>query len=89
MPETGTETRWSPDGQYLAYGLSASGSDWVEWKIRDVQTGADLEDHLKWVKFSGASWTKDGSGFFYGSYPAPQDGQKPPRRHVPQTTFQI
>src|SRR5205807_2898024 len=47
----------SHDGQLLAYSLSASGSDWQEWKVRDVQTGRDLSDDLKWVKFSGASWT--------------------------------
>src|SRR5256714_2719698 len=58
----------SPDGKLLAYSLSASGSDWQEWKVRDVQTGKDLSDDLKWVKFSGASWTRDGKGFFYSRY---------------------
>src|ERR671921_256616 len=42
----------SPDGKLLAYSLSSSGSDWMEWKVRDVETGKDLSDHLKWVKFS-------------------------------------
>ena len=28
----------SPDGRLLAYGLSTSGSDWHEWRIRDVET---------------------------------------------------
>lgn len=64
----------SEDGNWMAYGLSASGSDWNEWKVRDVRTGADLSDHLKWVKFSGASWTKDGKGFFYSRYDAPKEG---------------
>src|SRR5262245_959882 len=49
----------SDDGKLLAYGLSASGSDWQEWKVRDVATGKDLVDDLQWVKFSGASWTPD------------------------------
>jgi prolyl oligopeptidase len=61
----------SEDGRLLAYGLSTSGSDWQEWKVRDVDTGKDLSDHLKWVKFSGASWTKDGKGFFYSRYDEP------------------
>ena len=64
----------SDDGNLLAYGLSASGSDWNEWKVRDVRTGTDLSDHLKWVKFSRASWTKDGKGFFYSRYDAPAAG---------------
>jgi len=62
----------SPDGKLLAYSLSASGSDWQEWKVRDVESGKDLSDDLKWVKFSGASWTRDGKGFFYSRYDEPK-----------------
>ena len=62
----------SPDGKLLAYSLSASGSDWQEWKVRDVATGKDLSDDLKWVKFSEASWTRDGKGFFYCRYDEPK-----------------
>jgi prolyl oligopeptidase len=62
----------SPDGKLLAYSLSSSGSDWQEWKVRDVTTSKDLSDHLKWVKFSGVSWTRDGKGFFYSRYDEPK-----------------
>jgi prolyl oligopeptidase len=63
----------SHDGKLLAYSLSASGSDWQEWKVRDVASGKDLSDDLKWVKFSGAAWTPDGKGFFYSRYDEPKD----------------
>src|SRR6266705_162256 len=63
----------SEDGRLLAYGTSASGSDWEEFRVRDVASGRDLPDHLQWIKFSGASWTKDGAGFFYSRYPQPGD----------------
>ena len=63
----------SEDGRLIAYGTSASGSDWEEFRVRDVATARDLADHLKWIKFSGASWTKDGAGFFYSRYPEPAD----------------
>ncbi len=63
----------SDDGRLLAYGTSASGSDWEEFRVRDVAQGRDLSDHLKWIKFSGASWTDDGAGFFYSRYPEPAD----------------
>ena len=63
----------SEDGRLLAYGTSASGSDWEEFHVRDVASGRDLPDHLQWIKFSGASWTKDGAGFFYSRYPQPGD----------------
>jgi len=66
--------RLSEDGNLMAYGLSTSGSDWNEWKVRDVRTGADTGDHIKWVKFSSASWTKDGKGFFYSRYDEPKVG---------------
>ena len=64
----------SDDGTLLAYGLSTAGSDWQDWKVRDVRTGLDLPDVIKWVKFSSASWTKDGRGFYYSRYDAPPAG---------------
>ncbi|MBD2524240.1 prolyl oligopeptidase family protein [Nostoc sp. FACHB-133] len=63
----------SEDGKLLAYGLSTSGSDWQEWKVRDVETGEDLQDHLKWIKFSGASWAHNNQGFFYSRYDEPNE----------------
>ncbi|WZO99391.1 prolyl oligopeptidase family serine peptidase [Isosphaeraceae bacterium EP7] len=67
-------TSVSDDGKLIAYGLAAAGSDWVDWKVRDVETGKDLDDLIKWVKFSGATWTKDNKGFFYGRFPQPEPG---------------
>ncbi len=66
--------RISDDGRLMAYGLSASGSDWQEWRVRDTETGVDMPDDIKWVKFSGASWTPDSKGFFYSRYDEPKDG---------------
>ncbi|PYX70853.1 MAG: S9 family peptidase [Acidobacteria bacterium] len=60
------------DGKLMAYGTAASGSDWEEWQVRDVDTGKDLPDLIKWVKFSGASWSKDGKGFYYSRYDEPK-----------------
>jgi len=64
------------DGSRMAYGLSQAGSDWTEWHVKNVDTGEDLADHVKWVKFSGASWAKDGSGFYYARYDAPPPGEE-------------
>lgn len=63
----------SEDGKYLAYGISDAGSDWKEWKVRDIETGQDLEDHLKWLKWTGPAWTKDGKGFYYARYDEPKE----------------
>ena len=62
------------DGRLLAYSISVAGSDWQTWKVRDVATGQDLPDEIQWSKASGASWLKDGSGFFYSRYEAPEEG---------------
>jgi len=64
----------SPDGRLLAYGLSASGSDWQEWRVREVDSGRDRDDHLEWLKFSDAAWTGDSQGFYYSRYDAPPEG---------------
>ena len=66
----------SDDGKLVAYGLSTAGSDWIEWKVRDVATKADLDDLIKWVKFSGASWTADNQGFYYSRYDEPNEETK-------------
>jgi prolyl oligopeptidase len=63
----------SDDGKTMVYGLSASGSDWVELHVRNIDTAQDLPDLIKWVKFSGASLTKDGKGFYYSRYDEPKE----------------
>ncbi|MBP0030573.1 prolyl oligopeptidase family serine peptidase [Roseofilum sp. Guam] len=66
----------SENGQYLAYGLSQSGSDWQEWKVRNIDSKEDLGDHLKWIKFSTVTWSKDTQGFYYNRYAEPKEGQE-------------
>ena len=65
----------SDDGTKLAYALAEAGCDWITWHVRDVATGKDTDDVVRWSKFSGAAWTKDGKGFFYGRYPEPKPGE--------------
>ena len=66
----------SDDAKLFAYGLETAGSDWQEWKVREVATSKDESDHLEWIKFSDASWMKDGSGFFYSRYAEPKGENK-------------
>jgi len=60
---------FSKDGKTFAYGTASAGSDWNEYFVIDVETGNKLDDHLKWIKFSGMAWKDD--GFFYSRYPEP------------------
>lgn len=61
----------SENGQWLAYGLSSAGSDWQEWRVKEIATSQDTTDHLQWIKFSGAAWSHDAQGFFYSRYDQP------------------
>ena len=62
------------DGSKVAYALNEAGSDWTTWHVRDVESAEDAADVIRWSKFSGAEWTPDGQGFFYGRFPEPQEG---------------
>ncbi|GMH04651.1 hypothetical protein Nepgr_006491 [Nepenthes gracilis] len=64
----------SEDAKYLGYGLSTSGSDWVEIKVMRIEDRNIEPDTLSWVKFSAITWTHDNKGFFYNRYPAPKEG---------------
>lgn len=64
----------SRDGRLLAYGVSVAGSDWTEWRIRDLATRRDLPDVLRFTKYYPPVFTRDGKGLYYSAFPAPQRG---------------
>jgi prolyl oligopeptidase len=65
----------SPDGKHVAYALSEGGADWMTVFVRDFATGQPSADTVRWVRFTGLSWTRDGKGFFYSRYPEPPAGR--------------
>ncbi len=61
---------FSKDHKYCAYNIARAGSDWNEIHVIEVESRKELEgDKIDWVKFSGASWYKD--GFYYSCYDKP------------------
>ena len=68
--------RPTADGSLLAYATSSAGSDWITWRVRDVETGIDLPDVIEGSKFYGGAWLKDGSGFYYTGYRSPEQGEE-------------
>lgn len=68
-------TGWSPspDGRYLGYAVSGSGSDWQTIRVREVESGRDLPECIEWCKFTGVTWLPDSSGFLYCRYPKPAE----------------
>jgi prolyl oligopeptidase len=69
---------WEPsrDGAYLAYAVQDGGTDWHTLKVVEVETGTVLADEVRWVKFSGIAWARNGAGFFYSRFPEPQAGEE-------------
>jgi prolyl oligopeptidase len=65
---------FSNDGRYLAYTISRSGSDWKEIFVMNLATGELTGDHIRWAKFTGASWA--GEGFYYSAYDSPEKGKE-------------
>jgi prolyl oligopeptidase len=82
-----TSLAFTEDGEVVSYGVATSGSDWREFKVRNVVTGEDYPDHLRWIKFSGASWTHDGAGFLYSRYPTPSDTDTLRSTNLNQTLY--
>ncbi|HEX2911120.1 MAG TPA: prolyl oligopeptidase family serine peptidase [Chloroflexia bacterium] len=67
---------FNKNGTLLAYGVSHSGSDWQEIKIRKVDQAKDYPEVIRWCKFSSIAWKEDNSGFYYNRLPQP--GTIPP-----------
>ncbi|MHC0036346.1 prolyl oligopeptidase family serine peptidase [Pseudoneobacillus sp. C159] len=61
----------SSNAEYIAYATSQSGSDWQIIRVRKVETGEELADHIQWVKFTSIAWSPDHSGFYYNRFPQP------------------
>ncbi|GJQ78270.1 hypothetical protein Trydic_g22113 [Trypoxylus dichotomus] len=62
------DSKFSEDGKTFAYGLSESGSDWLEIRFKDVESGKDYPEVLKKVKFTSLAWLHNNKGFFYCAY---------------------
>jgi prolyl oligopeptidase len=77
----------SPDGKHAVYGLSEGGADWITFLVRDMTTGESTADTVRWARFTGASWTHDGKGFFYSRYPEPPPGEQLKAKLEHQTLY--
>lgn len=66
-----TTTAVSKDGTLLVYGLSHSGSDRQEIKIRAIDSSRDYDEALQWCRFTSVAWKHDDTGFFYNRFPDP------------------
>jgi prolyl oligopeptidase len=58
-------TSFSPDAKWVVYGANEGGGDWMQFRIRNVETGRELNETLIKIKFIQPSWSKDSLGFSY------------------------
>jgi len=77
----------SPDGRYVAYTLSAGGSEQLELHILDVHKGADVDGMLDRAGWDPRHWLPDGSGFFYTRFKAMKSGMPPTEKYRDARVF--
>jgi len=59
----------SPDGRYVAFGISESGDERSTLHVIDVASGERLDDRIEHTKWSNVEWLHDETGFYYTRYP--------------------
>lgn len=61
----------SPDGRFVACGLSYGGRDETIMLVKDIDNGFFLPDTIEFTRMDVPAWMPDNSGFFYTRFPAP------------------
>ena len=64
------------DGRYVAYGISASGSEDSVIEILDVDSGKVLPERIDRAQYAGISWRPANDSFFYWRRAKPAPGAK-------------
>jgi prolyl oligopeptidase len=77
----------SHDGRLLAYGVSVSGSDWTDWHVRDVLSGRDLPDVIRFTKYYAPVFSHDDQGIYYSAFPAPAAGAELSAQDIGDAVF--
>ena len=55
----------SPNGQYLAFGISEGGSDWHTWQVQELLSGKAIGKPLSGLRFGSPTWAADSKGLYY------------------------
>lgn len=64
---------YSKDGTKIAYAVAASGSDWQQIHLLNIDNETPYEEVLEHCKFTSVAWTADGYGFFYNRLSETED----------------
>jgi len=79
----------SPNGRWLAYALTVSGSDQHWWRVRDLVSGSDLSESLATTLYAEIVWSPRSDGFYYArsSLPPPDPTVKSPPERILRVKF--
>jgi prolyl oligopeptidase len=77
----------SPDGGTLAYGVAQGGSDWTDWHFRDLASGKELPDVLRWTKYYQPVFATNGKGVYYSAFSSPAPGDELRARDLGNAVF--
>jgi prolyl oligopeptidase len=77
----------SHDGRLLAYGVSVSGSDWTDWHLRELSSGRDLPDVIRYTKYYAPVFSNDDRGLYYSAFPAPAPGSELSARDIGDAVY--
>ncbi|HEY1365860.1 MAG TPA: prolyl oligopeptidase family serine peptidase [Gaiellaceae bacterium] len=68
----------SPDGRFVAYGLSEGGDEQSVLRVVETESGRVLPEQMPFTSFGHVAWLPDSSGFYYSGNraPDPVDAQK-------------
>lgn len=58
----------SPDGRRLAWSLDVDGGEHFTMRVRDLDTGVDLDDRIPDTSWAGTAWSADSRHLFYVTY---------------------
>jgi prolyl oligopeptidase len=77
----------SPNGDLVAYTLSASGTEIGTLHVIDAATGREITPAIDRIRGGPGAWLPDGSGFFYGRLAPDWQARPPAERYLDRRTY--
>jgi prolyl oligopeptidase len=77
----------SLDGQFVAHGISPSGSEDAVIRVLDLTTGKDTNESIDRSWYGGISWLSDGQSFFHVRFQKLPPGAEPAERRLKSRVF--
>jgi prolyl oligopeptidase len=77
----------SPDGRYVAFGVSAAGSEDASIYVMESATRKRIDSPIDRAQYPGISWSSDGKSFFYNRQQKLEPGAPPTEKYQNSRLF--